>query len=62
MSTKIFKVVYALTHLVVIKEVMNPSNHIVLILSIYAILTIIMNMIHMKEDKEEKMKYVSREI
>lgn len=62
MSVKTFKVIYALSHILVIKEVLSPSNYIIPILSVYAVLTVVLNAIHIKEEEEESMKYIKREI
>lgn len=60
MSVKVLKVAFALSHILVIKEVLNPSDYIIPILSVYAILAIALNVVHIKEEEEESMKYIKR--
>ena len=62
MSVKIFKVLYALNHILIIKEAMNPSHFIIPILLVYVILTVVLNMIHIREEEVESMKYINRKI
>lgn len=62
MTVKLFKVVYALMHILLIKEVMNPSDYIILILSIYVALAVVLNIIHIKEQDVESLKYINRRI
>lgn len=62
MTSKIIKGLFATLHLILIKEILNPSNYIIYVVVLYAIIAMIVSVIEVKENREESMRYINRKI
>lgn len=62
MTSKIIKGLFATLHLILIKEILNPSSYIIGVVVLYTIVAMIAGVIEVKENRAESMRYINRKI